>query len=360
MSEIDFAARCFAGRVFAITGSNGKTTSTMLAEAVLREAGFDARACGNMGYPFSRLVLEHPECQWAVAELSSYQLELSSRMRVDAGLLLNLSEDHLDRHGSMQAYLQAKLRLVGMIQDGGALVVNGDDDALMEGLSHLECAPLAFSVIHTAAIHLCGDTVCFPLAACDDLLKGQSPRLRGQHNLQNIMAVALAAFKCGVPVDVIRRAVLAFAPVEHRIESVAVLDGVEWINDSKATNVDSTKHALRCFPDRSVLLLAGGMAKTSDYTEVASELSAKARVLITYGEDGDLIADWFAAHGRSDLLILRGATLEDAVLLARDTAQKGEFVLLSPMCASFDQFVNFEERGTGFKELVIRLQKEAQ
>ena len=359
-SEVDFASRYFQGCVFAITGSNGKTTCTMLAEAVLREAGFDARACGNMGYPFSRLVLEHPECQWAVAELSSYQLEMSAGLRVRAALLLNLSEDHLERHGSMHAYLAAKLRLVGMLEADGALVVNGDDDAIMEGVSHLDCAPLAFSATHTAAIHLDGDTIRFPLAKSEDLLEGQRPKLRGRHNLQNIMAVALGAWQNGVPLDVIRRAVLDFAPVEHRIEPVAVLRGVEWINDSKATNVDSTKHALRCFPDRRVVLMAGGEAKTDDYSEVAVEVADKVRVLVAFGKDGKIIADWFAMHGNGDLQIERCDTMADAIARARDTAAEGDYALLSPMCASFDQFKNFEERGTRFKEYVLRLHEEAQ
>jgi UDP-N-acetylmuramoylalanine--D-glutamate ligase len=355
LSEVDFAASFFKGQLIGITGSNGKTTCTLLAEHILKRAGRKAIACGNIGYPFSRLVLEQPDCEWAVLELSSYQLETSNLLRLRAGMLLNLSLDHQERHGNMRAYLEAKMRIAAMTGVNGCLVYNADSPAIAEAVRCHTCESYAFSRIGSADIFLEHGRMRFPLADQIDLLEGRQPDIAGEHNLQNIMAVSLACYKCGIDIQSIRDGILSFQPVEHRIEKFAEIGGLTWVNDSKATNVDSTIQALKCFPPDSVILLAGGISKTADYSPIDELASRHVHRLIAYGRDGHLIADWF----RDKIPVSLVAGLEKAVIEAHDTGPAGKTVLLSPMCASFDQFKDFEERGTRFKELVYQLKKES-
>jgi UDP-N-acetylmuramoylalanine--D-glutamate ligase len=350
-SEPDFARAWFAGQVLAVTGSNGKTTTTLLAEAVLRAAGLRAEACGNVGHPFSLVALADPQPDWAVLEVSSYQLELSRDLRVRAALLLNMSEDHLARHGSMRGYLAAKWRLTGQLAPEGCVVLNGGDALLREEGRDLSCRVRRFSSAGGAEARV--DAAGLWLAGHGEapFIRAGGPRLLGAHNLENMAAVLLAAVDLGLDLDTVRRAMLDFPPVEHRIETVRTLDGARWVNDSKATNVDSTVKALAVFPAGSVVLLAGGEAKTADYHEADALARERVKALVAYGRDGGVIADWF----RDRLPVHRVADLADAVALARTLARPGDVVLLSPMCASFDQFANFEERGTRFKELVAAL-----
>ncbi len=350
-SEVDFARRYFQGRVIGITGSNGKTTTTMLTAQILRAAGRDARACGNVGYPFSRCVLEHPETDWVALELSSYQLEFSSALALEAGILLNLSVDHLERHGSMENYLGAKMRMAGQLASGGRLVYNLDDPAVAAAVQGSGRPSAAFSLAREAEIHLDGETLRFPAAETSEFLRRGEPRLRGDHNLQNIMAAALAAHCAGVDAETVRGACLEFEPVEHRIETVRRLDEVEWVNDSKATNEDSTRAALLCYEPGSVILLAGGIAKSKEFTAVEETLVNRVRELVVFGRDGGRIADFF----RGRLPVHETETLEQAVIRARSLARPGDTALFSPLCASFDQFRDYEHRGAEFKRLVREL-----
>lgn len=346
-SEPDFARAWFQGQVLAVTGSNGKTTTTLLAEAVLRAAGHEAVACGNVGHPFSLVALANPQPAWAVVELSSYMLELSHDLRVRAALILNLSEDHLARHGSMEAYLEAKWRLSRQLSTEGCLVWNKDDPLLrakaLEGLPRA----LAFGRGCPARV----DDAGLWLDGTEPFVTAGSARLIGAHNLENMAAVLLAALDLGLDLQVVRRALLAFTPVEHRIETVRERRGVRWINDSKATNVDSTAKALAGFPPESVILLAGGEAKTNDYSAVDGLLRTHVRHLVVFGRDAALIGAWFKGH----VPVSQVETLRQAVELAEALSREGDAVLLSPMCASFDQFANFEARGRHFKELVDAL-----
>jgi UDP-N-acetylmuramoylalanine--D-glutamate ligase len=351
LSEVDFAAIFFAGKIIGITGSNGKTTSTMLAEHVFKRSGLVSCACGNIGYPFSRLVLDFPDCEWAVIELSSYQLEMTSKMRMSAGILLNLSVDHLERHGSMQAYLNAKMRIVNLIDSDGTLVYNLDDHVIAKAVSTLNCSLLSFSTIKKADISLSGKKINFPSAVCTDLLDSRQPQIIGEHNLQNIMAVSLACWSCGVPINKISEAILDFEPVEHRIEEVAQFENLNWVNDSKATNVDSTIQALKCFPEKNVILLAGGKTKTEEFSQIDEYVSKHLCQLIVYGEDAWIFSKWFTGK----IPVTQVSTLSDAVDFAYKVSIPGNTILLSPMCASFDQFKDFEERGHVYKKLVNAL-----
>lgn len=345
--EPDFARAWFHGQVLAVTGSNGKTTTTLLAEAVLKAAGHEAVACGNVGHPFSLVALADPQPAWAVVELSSYMLELSHDLRVRVALILNLSEDHLARHGSMEAYLEAKWRLSRQLSAEGCLVWNSEDPLLRSKAQEGLPRALSFGQGGLARVDAAG----LWLDDGELLIAAGAARLIGSHNLENMAAVLLAALDLGLDLQVVRRALLDFAPVEHRIETVRQRRGVRWINDSKATNVDSTAKALAGFPPKSVLLLAGGEAKTDDYSAVDGLVRAHVRQLVVFGRDAALIGAWF----KGKVPVSQVETLRQAVDLAETLARDGDAVLLSPMCASFDQFANFEARGRHFKELVDAL-----
>lgn len=346
-SEVDLARAHFRGRVFGVTGSNGKTTCTLLAAALLQAAGQRARACGNVGLPFSTVALEDPAPDWAVVELSSYQLETSAALAPDAALLLNLSADHLERHGSLEAYFAAKLRLPRMLRAGGTFVTHGDQpwpraaaEAFAGPTALYGRGPGLDARIDGTGLQL-DDQPRRPFVA-----RGK-PRLPGDHNLENLAAVLLGLRAAGIDPEAVRGAALAFAPVEHRIETVAAAGGVAWVNDSKATNPDSTRVALEGFADGTVLLLAGGQAKTGDYSSIAPLLRRKVRWLATFGRDGGAIADWFGGDPET----ARRTTLEEAVAAAAAAARPGDTVLLSPMCASWDQFRDYEDRGRAFVAL---------
>lgn len=346
-SEPDFARSWFQGQVLAVTGSNGKTTTTLLAEAVLKASGLDAVACGNVGHPFSLVALAEPQPAWAVVELSSYMLELSHQLQVRAALLLNMSEDHLARHGSMEAYLEAKWRLARQVTPDGCLVWNEGDPLLRAKAAQGLPRALAFGPRGQARV----DEAGLWLDGGQPFIATGEARLMGAHNLENMAAVLLAALDLGLERQCVRQALLDFAPVEHRIETVRERHGVRWINDSKATNVDSTAKALAGFPPASVVLLAGGEAKTADYSAIADLMRRHVRQLIVYGKDAAIIGDGF----RTSLPVSQVETLAQAVALADSLAREGDAVLLSPMCASFDQFANFEARGRHFKEVVSAL-----
>lgn len=351
-SEPDFARTWFAGEVLAVTGSNGKTTTTLLAAAVLQACGCRAEACGNVGHPLSLVALEEPPPDWAVLEASSYQLELSRDLRVRAALLLNLSEDHLARHGSMEGYLAAKWRLAEQVAEDGCVVVNADDPLLAPRADSLSCRVHRFSAGgRTAAARVDERGLWLEEWPGGLFIEAGAPRLIGAHNLENMAAVLLAARDLGLDLATVRQAMLDFSPVEHRIEIVRTRRGVRWINDSKATNVDSTAKALVGFAPGSVILLAGGEAKTDDYSTVEGLVRERVRELVVFGRDGGIIGDWFA----DKLAVHREDNLAGAVARAAALSRPGDVVLLSPMCASFDQFVNFEERGRRFRDLVCAL-----
>ena len=352
-SEPDFARAWFDGRVLAVTGSNGKTTTTLLAEAVLRACGLTATACGNVGHPFSLVALEDPQPEWAVLEISSYQLEFSHSLRTRCALLLNLSEDHLARHGSMEGYLEAKWRLATQVEDNGCLVLNGGDPWLAPRATALTGRVRRFAAgaapaearVDEAGLWLDGGL----------FLAAGEPRLVGAHNLENLAAVLLAARDLGLDLERVRAAMRGFAPVEHRIETVRERGGVRWVNDSKATNVDSTAKALAGFAPGSVILLAGGEAKTGDYAAIAHLAARHVRHLVAFGRDGGLIGGWFETHAPGRPSVTFVEDLPAAIAAADALARPGDVVLLSPMCASFDQFANYEERGRRFKEWVLAL-----
>ena len=330
-SEVELAARMMPENPIAgVTGTNGKTTTTQLVGAMLQAGGLDAEVAGNVGRPLTDLPGRVPAATWIACELSSFQLEDIDTLRCRTAVILNLTPDHLDRHGTMEEYLRCKLRIFENQVAGDTAVLNGDVPAL-----------------RSAEVPGAGERVLFS-ASDPGSLDWEHARLRGQHNLENAVAAAAVARAAGVDDAAVNAALRAFDPPPHRLQPVAAAGGVEWVNDSKATNPDAVVKALTAF-DRGVHLILGGSLKGSSYSELAAAVAA-GPVVRSYliGASADAIAAALDAAGAP---YVRCGALERAVAEASAAAASGDTVLLSPACASFDQFRDYEERGERFAEL---------
>lgn len=347
-SEISFARRYTDCALAGITGSNGKTTTTALCAALLKAGGLRAEAGGNIGVPLADLVLRAGDWQAIALELSSYQLETTHDLGVQAAVLLNLSEDHLARHGSLEAYGETKFRLARQLCDGGVVIHDGADPFFAPRVARAGVPAWRFGDDPSWEMYTDGTRLHFPLAGRERWLDTRELHLRGAHNARNVMAASLAAFRLGVSDSVIAEAALAFAPLAHRLEPVPSRHPARWINDSKATNADAGLQAVLSMPATGRLfLLAGGEAKGPDFGELPARLAERGARVILYGRDAQLIGR--ALEGRVSLDYC--GDLAEAVALAAGQAGAGDTVLLSPLCASFDQYRNFEHRGDHFREL---------
>jgi len=352
-SEIELAFRFLKGKLIGITGSNGKTTTTSLIEHILRGSGLSTLLAGNIGTPLISCVEAATERTWTVAELSSFQLELIASFRPHISVFLNLTPDHLDRHGTMDAYAAAKARIFENQQAGDFAVLNADDPATRR---HAPKPPEVFWFSRKENVQqgacLAGDAIVFHRAARrEHILRREEIPLAGAHNLENVLAAAAAARLAGVAPADIAKGIRSFKGVEHRLEFVAELNGVRFFNDSKATNVDATLKALDAFPGR-ILVILGGKDKGSDYTALRQSLRERAVLALLIGAAADKIEQQI----RGSVAIERAGTLDRAVETAAHAAQPGDIVLLAPACASFDQFQNYEHRGRVFKQLVRQLE----
>ena len=354
IGEIELAARFLKTSILAITGSNGKTTTTTLAGEVLQAGGLPTMVGGNIGEPAIELV-DRPENQpgaWSVLELSSFQLETVDTFRPKIAVLLNLTPDHLDRHGTFERYALAKERIFACQTADDFLVLNGDDPRVQQAASRAPSQVFWFSrtklVRQGACVHQ-GVLVFRPseTASLEPILPVAEIPLKGAHNVENVLAAVCAARLAGVPAAAIAAAVRAFRAVEHRLEFVATVHGVDYYNDSKATNVDSTMKALESFPGHIHLIL-GGKDKKSDYTTLRPLLKERVKRVYTIGAAADKIE----AHIAGAVEVVHAETLPTAVARAHDAAEAGDIVLLAPACSSFDQFDNYEHRGRVFKQLV--------
>ncbi|HLE35945.1 MAG TPA: UDP-N-acetylmuramoyl-L-alanine--D-glutamate ligase [Candidatus Acidoferrales bacterium] len=355
-SEIELASRFLAGRLVAITGSNGKTTTTALLGHILEKAGVPTIVAGNIGVPLISRVETTSDSTVTVAEVSSFQLENIAAFRPDVGVLLNLTPDHLDRHGSLDAYGRAKARLFENQTENDSAVLNADDPGVTP---YAPSRPQVFWFSRTKRVasgaFLRGDDVVFRRDGAETvLLRRNQIGLRGEHNVENVLAAASAALLIDAAPAAIASGVETFAGVEHRLEFVAEIAGVAFFNDSKATNVDATLKALDAFPGR-LLVILGGKDKGGDFTLLREPLRRRACLLLLIGAATEKIA----AQIGSDLPVERAGTLDRAVRLAFERAKPGDTVLLAPACASFDQFENFEHRGRVFKQLVRQLEQQA-
>jgi UDP-N-acetylmuramoylalanine--D-glutamate ligase len=329
-SEVEMAARMLPNPIAGVTGTNGKTTTTHLLGAMLAAGGLLCEVAGNVGRPLSSLAGRVDPDAWIACELSSFQLEDIDTLRCRVGAILNLTPDHLDRHGTVEEYVRCKLRIFENQEAGDIAVVNGDDPVLRD-----------------AELPGAGERVVVTRADAD-LLDWAHAGLRGDHNLENALVAAAAARGAGVDPADVDRALREFSPLPHRLETVARAGGVEYVNDSKATNPDATVQALTAFPD-GVHLILGGSLKGADFSALARAVAAGpvARVYLI-GQAADAIA---AALDAADVTYGRPGTLEAAVAEAAAAAHPGETILLSPACASFDQFRDFEDRGEAFRRL---------
>ena len=336
IGELELAWRLLENDFVAVTGTNGKTTTVELLGAIHREAGVAAAVAGNVGTPLSSLVGAIDPGAVVICEASSFQLEDSVAFAPEGAVLLNVAPDHLDRHGTFDAYLAAKLQVFAR---------QGNDDVAV--------APVGLGVEDLGG---CARRVCFgPGGELDDragqlwwderpLIAHDEIRLRGAHNRANAAAAAAIALARGIDPDAVRAALRSFAGVEHRLEEVATVDGVLYVNDSKATNVDSTLVALASFAGEPVHLILGGGGKGQDFTPLR-EPAARCAGVYLIGTDGPAIGAQIRAG-------IECGDLAAAVARARAAARPGDVVLLSPACESYDQFDNYEHRGRAFKELV--------
>jgi UDP-N-acetylmuramoylalanine--D-glutamate ligase len=344
LGELELGWRMLANEFIAVTGTNGKTTTVEWIGHMHREASLPVAVAGNVGAALSGLVGAIDERATIVCETSSFQLEDTLAFAPEAAVLLNITPDHLDRHGTLEAYREAKLRIFARQEAGDVAVLPaGREIALVPGVRSVrfgEGAP-AECELREGSLGWEGA----PLAAVDEL------RLRGAHNVQNAMAAASVCLARGLDPDAVRVGLRGFAGVPHRLAEVAHRDGVLYVNDSKATNVASTLVALRAFPDVGVHLILGGQGKGQDFTALRSAVSESCRAVYLIGEDAARIGQ--ALEG-VEAPVRDWADLERAVAGASAAAKVGEVVLLSPACASFDQFSDFEARGERFVALVSR------
>lgn len=353
IGEVELAAWFLEGPVIGITGTNGKTTTTVLTGHLLKGAGIPAQVGGNTGMgfpPASAMVASSRPDQWNVLELSSYQLESIERFRASIAVALNVTPDHMDRHGTFEAYAAAKARLFETQTEDGYAVLNADDPVCVGYAARTRGRALWFSLTRavTPGLWLDGRRILF-----DDevLVETEAIPLRGRHNLENVMAASAAARLAGAGLKAIAAALRTFRAVEHRLEFVRRAAGIEFYNDSKATNVDAALKAIEAFPGRLWIILGGEDKKRSDFRPLAAALEGKAWGALLIGEAAPRLAA--ALEGR--VRCLECGTLAAAVEQAWRLAAPGDVVLLAPACASFDQFENYEHRGRVFKELVGRL-----
>ena len=355
MSELEFAGRFLRGIVVAVTGSNGKTTTTALLGKIFGASGRSTQVGGNIGTPLVGLVDTSAEDTVHIVEVSSFQLEAISSFHPRVAVLLNITPDHLDRHVSLADYIAAKARLFAYQTSADAAILNADDP-LSAGLAdQVRARRFAFSRQHpveTGAFVSNGDIIFAQGGAREKLFPRTTIRLKGDHNLENVLAAVAAARVLEVPPGVISSAVAAFAGVEHRLEFVARLDEVDYYNDSKATNVDAALKAIAAFPD-SLLIILGGKDKGADFQPLAEPLRHRCRRALLIGAAAEKIRRQLADSVPCE----RIETLPQAVARARALARPGDTVLLAPACASFDQFENFEHRGRVFKEEVRRIEQ---
>ena len=357
ISELEFAYRELGSPVIAITGTNGKSTTTAWTSHLLTAAGLDAPAAGNIGLALSEVALRETAPDWVVVEASSFQLADVDSFAPRVGVVTNLAPDHLDRYPTVAAYYGDKARMFRNARPESIWVLNAEDEAACALPGEADGTRLFFRVDTLPNAGEQGGYVSADrwlsvrLSGRDlRLVPASELRIAGKHNQANALAASLCALVAGADPLAVAEGLRSFGGLEHRLEQVAEVAGVLWINDSKATNVDSTLTALRSMARPTVLLL-GGRHKGEPYTRLVSELARTARCVIAYGEAAPLIEADLGPHLHVEL---GGSDFEAVVARAAALAQPGDAVLLAPACSSFDMFRNYEERGRSFRELVFR------
>jgi UDP-N-acetylmuramoylalanine--D-glutamate ligase len=354
--DLELAFRALEVPIIAITGTNGKSTTTLLVEAMLRAAGFRARAAGNLGVPALGLVGE--PLDFAVLEVSSFQLEAVEDFRPRVAVVLNATPDHLDRHGSFEGYLATKARLIAQQGPEDTAVLNFDDPAVRGLAEHTHARVVPFRTqgkLEHGAFYEAGCIVLAEPGGARERYSLSALRLPGVHNRENAVAALAAATAAGAPARRAVTAVPSFEGLPHRMQTVARTGGVEWVNDSKATNPGAALRSLRSY-ESPLVWIAGGRDKGLDFRELAGAAQGRVRAAVLIGEAAGKLEAVLA--GRVPVHDAR--TLERAVCIAARLAQPGDVVLLAPACASFDQFRGFEDRGERFRAAVAALGGKAQ
>jgi UDP-N-acetylmuramoylalanine--D-glutamate ligase len=355
--ELELAWRLIPNRFCAVTGTNGKTTTTELLGHLYRTTGRSVAVAGNVGTPLAALAGAVDPDATIVCECSSFQLEDSEYFSPETAVFINLAPDHLDRHGTLEDYLAAKLRIFANQGNDDAAVYNGDTPEL-RGIDLGGCArgirfcPAEGEAADPDCEISLADGVIF--AADEPLIRTDELELLGAHNVENAMAAAAAALASGLPRDAVAEGLRTFAGVRHRLERVRELDGVLYVNDSKATNIASAQAGIRAFPG-GVRLIAGGQPKQESFAPLAETVRERCVACYLIGEAAERMARELEPAADAGVELIQAGTLERAVEAAANDAQRGEVLLLSPACASFDAFKDFEERGDRFRELVEAL-----
>lgn len=359
VSEVELASRLIPGVVVGVTGTNGKSTTTALVAALLKDAGVDAVPCGNFGTPwitYARKNGDAPAPRTWVVELSSFQLEGIRRFAPDVAVHLNLTPDHLDRYRSLDDYGAAKARIFENQREAQIAVLNADDPLVARIVPRARRFEFSRRAVSALGVWAKDDVFLADVT-------GKGPRvvakradlaIPGTHNVENALAALAAALPLGISPESAVATLRSFRGLPHRTALVRVLAGVSYYDDSKGTNVDATLKSLEGFSDGRVLVILGGKDKGDDFARLAPLVARKARVALTIGKAGDAIAAAIE-NGAEGVAVVRAGTLERAVEEAAKTAREGDVVLLSPACASFDQFKNFEHRGDVFEKLVFEL-----
>jgi UDP-N-acetylmuramoylalanine--D-glutamate ligase len=355
IGEVELASRFLQGQIVAITGSNGKTTTTSLLGKIFSDAGLPTLVGGNIGLPVIDLVEKSTPETTSVLEVSSFQLETIEEFHPHIAVVLNITPDHLDRHGSFENYTAAKTRITERQGAEDFLVLNAEDKATQMVAAKTKAQIFWFSgrrpIKQGAFVH--GESIVFVAregAKAEPVMPVGEIHLKGLHNVENVLAAVCAARLAGVSAEVIRRAVSGFRAVEHRLELVKSLHGVEFYNDSKATNVDAAMKAVASFGG-GIHLILGGKDKDSDYGTMSELLKERVKAVYTIGTAAEKIERQL--HGV--VKMVQAGTMQTAVQEAAKAAVAGDVVLLSPACSSFDQFENYEHRGRVFREIVNEL-----
>ncbi|NVK27467.1 MAG: UDP-N-acetylmuramoyl-L-alanine--D-glutamate ligase [Flavobacteriia bacterium] len=355
LSEIEFGFRHQSGTIVAITGSNGKTTVTSLMYHIMKNAGMDVGLGGNIGKSFARMVAEDPH-EYYVLEVSSFQLDDSYKFAPHISILTNITPDHLDRYDhKMENYVASKFRIIQAQKRDDHFIYCGDDMETIKGLGRFKIKPHAhaFSLTNKVDDGAYYDTEKEQIVLTIDLesMNIDELALQGKHNTYNSMAAGMASRLLQIRKETIRESLSDFDALEHRLEPVMEIHGIEFINDSKATNVNSTYYALESMK-KKVVWIVGGVDKGNDYSQLTSLVSQHVKAIVCLGENVQKIHDEFESEVE---LITDVKSMEDAVRAAYKFADKGDVVLLSPACASFDLFENYEDRGRQFKDQVRAL-----
>lgn len=359
IDELEFGSRYLTGKMIAITGTNGKTTTTLLTYHLMKTAGFNVALAGNVGESLARKVAKENH-DWYVIEISSFQLDGTTTFHPTIGILLNITPDHLDRYEyKMENYVNSKFRLTQRMKMNDHFIYYVDDAVTgPETLTRkIEAAKIKVSLKdQKTPAHFDGVNMVFHFGKESFSVSQSETTLKGPHNLINTMAAVSAVYLAGGKIELIRAGLKTFKNAPHRLESVGVINGIEFVNDSKATNVDSVVYALGSY-SQPLIWIAGGIDKGNDYNIIKEDVAKKVKTLICLGKDNDKLKKFFGGVVRE---IKETQTVKELVRMALQSARQGDVVLLSPACASFDLFKNYEDRGNQFREAVLELKRETE